>query len=534
MTSTNNQPLLFDNISLGGRKATVNGVLTINKQEKVFSWKSHFTGGTEEIRKDKISSLDWMFTTRGYQLRVWKNDANCVEFVGFEEEDYSKLSSFFSDLNIKLNLVSVNAAGTNWGIPTFKGNYLIFKDGEKETFEINLADINNAQKIQKNAELILEFHDDDTASKDDDCLVELRLVAPNAAVTTSNGEELTLESIHKTIIARAEIATDTGEAIASFPNMPFATPRGTYNVDLYRKFLRLHGRTYAFKILYESISTLFLLPKPGGTHMYFVISLDPPVRQGEKRYHHLVLNFAKSDIIKSEEPLVLQLDKKEIEEKFKDKSLKKKMDGPVFEVVAKVFRALTGCKLIGAGKFSSYSSEKAIKCSYKANEGYLFFLEKSIFFLHKPTIYMRHEEIKSFKFQRADHRAGGSRYFDLAILLKNGEKPYVFSNINKNEYEGLVEFIQQKGLVIDNIIQQSAAPNYADGHEDSDEEDEDFTAENEDEEEDDEDFVKYTTKTQAAEEVGEADLEESEKRVEKRKQTESGDGNEPSPKKAKK
>lgn len=414
---------------------------------------------------------------------------------------------------------------------------MIFKEGDRESFEISLPDVKNAQKLAKNSELILEFHDDDTASKTDDCLVELRLIVPDAASNEDtddneeDGEIMTVDSIHKTILNKAEIATDTGEAIATFSNLSFVTPRGTYNVDLYRKFLRLHGRTYAFKILYKSISTLFLLPKPGGTHMYFVISLDTPIRQGQKPYPHLVLNFAKSDNFDKDEPLALKMDKKEIEEKYKDKNLKRKMDGPVFEVVAKVFRALTGRKLIGAGKFSNYSSDKAIKCSYKAFEGCLFFLEKSIFFLHKPTIYVRHEEIKSLKFQRADSRAGGSRFFDLAVILKAGGKPHIFSNINKNEYEGLVEFIQQKGLVIDNIIQQQSVPDYTDDNDDSDEDDDDFAAEDVNEEEDDAEFEMYTTSTQASEEVADGG---DGTRGEKRKASSSGEDGEKTAKKPKK
>ena len=35
-----------------------------------------------------------------------------------------------------------------------------------------------------------------------------------------------------------------------------------------------------------------------------------------------------------------------------------------------------------------------IKCSYKANDGVLYFLEKSILFVHKPVIDIEHESIK--------------------------------------------------------------------------------------------------------------------------------------------
>ena len=168
------------------------------------------------------------------------------------------------------------------------------------------------------------------------------------------------------------------------------------------------------------------------------------------------------------------------------------MSGPSFEVVAKVFRALSGKKIIGAGSFSSFENESGIKTSHKANEGHIFFLEKSIFFLYKPIIYCRHEDLKSrlkfnffffnffsVKFSRANTLDHGSRFFDFVLYAKNGTS-YSFQNIEKNEYDKLVEFLKNKSIKIENEIQQST-PNVQQlieaqviGDEDSDEEDDDF------------------------------------------------------------
>ena len=40
---------------------------------------------------------------------------------------------------------------------------------------------------------------------------------------------------------------------------------------------------------------LFLLPHKDGKRMFFVIGLDPPIRQGVTRYHYIVLEFNKED-----------------------------------------------------------------------------------------------------------------------------------------------------------------------------------------------------------------------------------------------
>lgn len=104
------------------------GVLTISGEaDKAFSWKALSTSGVEDVKRDKLKSLDWMFTTRGHQLRVWKVNDEAVEFVGFEEEDFQRLNAFvmtyFSDLGVTMSSIDINAEGKNWGKPTFKGKF---------------------------------------------------------------------------------------------------------------------------------------------------------------------------------------------------------------------------------------------------------------------------------------------------------------------------------------------------------------------------------------------------------------------------
>lgn len=55
-------------------------------------------------------------------------------------------------------------------------------------------------------------------------------------------------------------------------------PRGKYSFDLYSTFAKLHGRTNDYKILYKDINKGFLLPKPDGIHMCYVLNLKTPLR----------------------------------------------------------------------------------------------------------------------------------------------------------------------------------------------------------------------------------------------------------------
>ena len=80
------------------------------------------------------------------------------------------------------------------------------------------------------------------------------------------------------IIKAAGIGTMAGEVIARIPDIPMVIPRGKYSFNLYSTFLKLHGKTNDYKIFYRDIHRGFLLPKPDGIHMAYVIHLKSPLR----------------------------------------------------------------------------------------------------------------------------------------------------------------------------------------------------------------------------------------------------------------
>jgi structure-specific recognition protein 1 len=64
---------------------------------------------------------------------------------------------------------------------------------------------------------------------------------------------------------------------------------------MFSTFLRLRGKTYDYKLLYNQVLNLFLLPKPDDTLVMFILEIDPPLRQGQTRYPFLVLQFNKDE-----------------------------------------------------------------------------------------------------------------------------------------------------------------------------------------------------------------------------------------------
>ena len=137
----------------------------------------------------------------------------------------------------------------------------------------------------------------------------------------------------------ANIRKTTGDVIVSFDENKgtFLTPRGRYGIEMYDWFFRMRGAKYDYKVRYDDINRVFLLPKPDDLHMAFVISLDKPIRQGQQRYQCLVLQASKE-----QHEVTVHLD----ETQRKDyEGLNEVMKGSVANLIAKAFKIITKKKV---------------------------------------------------------------------------------------------------------------------------------------------------------------------------------------------
>jgi len=211
------------------------------------------------------------------------------------------------------------------------GQELAFLVSNKTAFELPLNQVANSN-IAGRTEVSLEFATDDGKKRSKnapDEMVEIRFHVPGThtkicgsdagsqksdAEDDDDDEEISAAQVfHDAIKEKAEIGQVTGDIILSFEEVLISTPRGRYDVDMFPEFLRLRGKTYDYKILYSSISRLFLLPKDD-MHVLFIVSvfltlgivsyvtyllyqlgLSTPIRQGQTRYQYLVMQFAREE-----------------------------------------------------------------------------------------------------------------------------------------------------------------------------------------------------------------------------------------------
>ncbi|MBA0557395.1 hypothetical protein Golob_014467 [Gossypium lobatum] len=485
-------------------------------------WKKQGGGKAVEVDKSDILGVTWMKVPRTNQLGVRIKDGLYYKFTGFRDQDVASLTSFFqNNCGIAPEEKQLSVSGRNWGevlhsdchlvfgMPetalsySFEvlniacvGNMLAFMTGTKQAFEVSLADVSQTQLQGKN-DVILEFHvDDTTGANEKDSLMEISFHIPNSNTQFVGDENRPPAQVFREkIMSVADVGAGVEEAVVTFEGIAILTPRGRYSVELHLSFLRLQGQANDFKIQYSSVVRLFLLPKSNQPHTFVVVTLDPPIRKGQTLYPHIVMQFETDYVVQS----TLSINEDLLNTKYKDR-LEPSYKGLIHEVFTTIMRGLSGAKVTKPGKFRSCQDGYAVKSSLKAEDGVLYPLEKSFFFLPKPPTLILHEEIDYVEFER--HAAGGSNmhYFDLLIRLKT-EQEHLFRNIQRNEYHNLFDFISSKGLKIMNLgdvrttdgvaeILQNDDDDAVDPHlerikneaggDESDEEDEDFVLDKDD------------------------------------------------------
>ncbi|KAK9825879.1 hypothetical protein WJX81_000254 [Elliptochloris bilobata] len=483
----------FGNVLLGQRGGTSQGRLKITPSG--LTWRRDGGGKTVEVPQSDIQGLYWSKTAQGCQLSVQRNQERLVQLTGFREKDLASLREAIAPLGHSIEEQELAVSGRNWGAAAVQGSTLVFSVGSKPAFCVPLKDVGGVQQAAQ--EVMLEFPMDDAATGErEDALVEMSFYVPKEAEGfAGEGEDPSVKVFYDRVLEHTEAgAAAAGDAIVTFDGVAVLHPRGRFEIEMYATFLKLLGQAQDFRIQYDSIMRLFLLPKNNTPHTLVAIALDPPIRKGQTYYHHVLVQFSKDEDLSvsldiSDELLAAK------NEKCGGK-LQRELEGPAFEVFARVLRGLAATKLTKPGTFRCMDGDgegHALRCSYKADDGYLYPLERAFFYVHKPPTLLVHDEIESIEFMRQGGGvlAASAKTFDLLIRMRNNSD-FLFRGIQKSEWANLFEFIQAKRLRVENLDEAAGGPGggraldlgddidngvarmEADGELDSEEDDEDF------------------------------------------------------------
>lgn len=406
--------------------------------------------GEVSLPLEEIEGFKWTTFRKSSQLTVACKEAASYTFTGFSSKVMEEVESYSKANEKTFKKLELNTCGYNWGGFAVGDESMTFQIEDRPVFDVNFATMSQSV-IQGKNEVALEFHEDDIALDNDMAtLVEMRVHIPDGEEEEEvEGEETKSAAMrfHSSIAEKADFGSK-GEVIAKFDDLLFNVPRGRYCIQLFTSHFLLNGKTFNYKIMYKSIDRMFLLQSVDLTYHIFILGLNPAIRQGRTSYPYLILQFGSEETIK----LNLGIEEDRIAEK-QYKNITHTMEGPLFDVVSRMFGAVTNNKkiIIPSLNYQSHRNGSAVRCSYKANDGYLYILEKSFFFVKKPAIYVRHDKITSIEFARL---SGGesTRTFDLIIHMSDPVNPmHKFASIDRNEYNALFTFFTSKKLHITNV-----------------------------------------------------------------------------------
>jgi structure-specific recognition protein 1 len=170
-------------------------------------------------------------------------------------------------------------------------------------------------------------------------------------------------------------------------------------------------------------------------------------------------------------------------EYFKDsphlENIKPEYQGELEEILAELLRSIVVIDLIvPGGHFKSTQGGPYVKCSLKTQNGWLYFLKKSMIFITKPVIYFRVPDIDRVEFQRV---GGSNKLFDMKIILKSGQghagQTSQFVGIERTEYDAITDYFKQREVSFKRIGDDDQKHKKIESEDDDDsEEDEDFDA----------------------------------------------------------
>ena len=379
----------------------MDGRLKLTDEKIVF--KTAKAGKSETIERGEIEFVNWQRLAGSWGVRVFTKAGFLHRFAGFKDSERERLARFFKhSYDMEMLDKELSVKGHNWGNAEFNGNLMTFEIGKADGFEIPLSYVN--QCISGKNEATLEFHLNEDAPVN---LSEMRFYIPGSELAGDDPVETFRENVMKS----ASVVTTSGDAIAIFREISCLSPRGRYDIKIFPTYIHLHGKTFDYKIPSSSVMRLFLLPHKDQRQMHFAVNLDPPIKQGQTRYHFLVFNFKVDD----EEEIELPFSEEEVKEKF-DGKLEREIHGKTYEVISKILKAVVNKKITVPGSFVGHNGTPALTCSHKAASGFIYPLERGLIFIYKPPIFLRYDEIRNVQFERS---GGSTRSFDISVTTNN-------------------------------------------------------------------------------------------------------------------
>jgi structure-specific recognition protein 1 len=255
----------------------------------------------------------------------------------------------------------------------------------------------------------------------------------------------------------------------------------------------------------------------------FVIGLDKPVRQGNTAYNFLCAQF---DMNRVEDNLEIRLPE---ESMYDTSGLERNESGkPLADILQRLLKHFANVNVqFACLDFKATNGKNCVRCSHRATEGHLYCLKRAFLFITKPVVYIKYDDVVAVEFSRAESWVTQTRFFDLKVYKKGENQPYDFQQIDRNEYQPLIDFLQSAGIRIRNLEKSGGAGAEKD-------ETQQTTLLGEEFDEDEDEDSDYVSDDDDDDESDDEDDDDDEDESEKKKKKKSSDDDERREKKSKK
>ena len=419
-------------------------------------------GEDENVRVEKkqIKNIWWYCVGQNiYQVAIFfSNKSALLKFQGFQQNHKDQWPRYMRDkMEKEFNERHVTHSGVNFGKFKRKSTELQFRSDADEI--IACASYNSFSDVvmqgKREVGVLFKYN---PSSRDEEVMTEMRMVIPDNPENEEEEDKVEIGEAAQQFMSilqhKAKLTVDESSVIAEFSAIMFRSPRGKAKVRFYKEHLNIKNKSSS-NVKYEQIIKLFLFQQPNLNHVLVVV-LNEPFRQGNTEYRYLVMEFQHESQCEVE----LNIDEDEIGQyALKGKQLiQKSMAGTTHNVVSKILLALAKVKIYTSRNFKSHDDTSSVACSFKGNEGMLYPLERSFFFIHKPTLYIKHNEIHKVLFKYDERK--NFRTFELVLTLNSARglstmsgthSSIGFTNIKKEELGPLSNFLGQKKLHVSNL-----------------------------------------------------------------------------------
>ena len=380
-----------------------------------------------------------------------KGDMSFNRFVGFQGKDLQTLKSHFSKhFNVELQEIPVATQGHSWGdVKIAHDSSLRLMLGEQTSFELDIPELSQVSAVGR-TELSLEFHEDAFAEPEDEVLSQIRFFVPDGVGTSV--EQL------KNELQRLAGLSAAGETLASFRDISMVAPRGKHNLDFYPRALTVHGKTQTYTIKYTSVARIFLLDMPSDRQKMLIVGLSQPLRSGNQSHPLLGMRIDAEAMVNTAGIVPEDAWKACAGLMVKRSDCLSSAQEPLYQVLGMLLKGFSGKPAVApADEFKVKHPEnlQSVRCAFRAENGHVFFLKKSMIFVPRPIMWLKYSDISTLELRKHPWRKNS---FDMVVVKIAGSE-IEFKHIDMCVFEAVFAFMEQNSDIGSKLVNKDVVSN---------------------------------------------------------------------------